>query len=444
MKRTYLWFLVVFPGLFSCAATRNTAEKPKEVPLMREYSTITEDTLHITGEPKGIVTLPQALQLALMRNPALSAFSLEIRAREAAALQAALFPNPTLMVEVENFAGSGPYSSFRSSETTISVGQLVQISGKRVKQANVAALSGDISAWDYESKRLDVYSNVVIAYNNVLAAQERVALIKEILKLNEDFKRNIIRLIEAGRTSPVEQARADVEIANTRIELQRRERELAAVRMQLAATWGAARAEFDEVRGNLDYTVPVPSIKVLKNLLKQNPDLNRWQAVQEQSRAVSELARAERIPDPSVGAGYRFLSATNDRAFVAGITVPLKIFNRNQGAIEEAEIRVRQSKQLETAARINLQAELGREYEMLKAAYQSVKSLKEEVIPQAQQAFDGVNRGYEQGKFGFLDVLDARRTLFSSREAYLKNLQNYQETRSRIERLIGQSLENIE
>ena len=169
MKRTYLWFLFVLPGLFSCAATRNTAEKPEEVPLIREYSAIAEDTLQVVDQPRGIITLPQALQLALLRNPALSAFSLEIRAREAAAVQDALFPNPTLMVEVENFAGSGPYSSFRSSETTISVGQLVQISGKRIKQANVAALAGDISAWDYESKRLDVYSDVVIAYNNVLA-----------------------------------------------------------------------------------------------------------------------------------------------------------------------------------------------------------------------------------------------------------------------------------
>ena len=272
MKRNYLWLLAVLPALFSCAATRSTAEKPQETPLISEYSAIAEDTSDTAEEPTGIITLPQALQLALMRNPQLSAFSLEIRAREAAAVQAALFPNPTLMAEVENFAGGGSYNSFKSAETTISVGQLIQISGKRVKQADVAALSGDISAWDYQSKRLDVYTEVVIAFNNVLAEQERVTLSREIVQLNEDLKSNIERLVNAGRTSPVELSRADVEIANAHIELQRREKALLAAKLQLAATWGSSRAEFDKVQGKFDYTVPVPSAVSVKNLLEQNPD----------------------------------------------------------------------------------------------------------------------------------------------------------------------------
>ncbi len=444
MNKIYLWILPVLSALFSCAASRTSVDKPQAVPLIRQYADVAENSDTVFEKSGAILTLPDALRLALLHNPSLSAFSLEMRAQEAAAVQASLFPNPTIMLEVENFAGSGPYNSFKGAETTISVGQLIQLSGKRAKQTKVAILNGDIAAVDYDSKRLEVYTQVVSAFNNVLAAQERVVLNRELLKLNEEFKNNIIRLIDAGRTSPVELSRANVEIANTQIELQHREKELAAARLQLAATWGATKVLFERLQGKLDYTVVLPEKEALEHLIEQNPDLKRWQTVQKQRRAVRDLTKAERIPDPSIAAGYRLLNGSDYGAFVAGLVIPLKIFNRNQGAIEEAEIRIKQSRRFEKAARINLRAELGREYERIKAAYQSIQSLKNVVIPQAQKAFDGVNSGYEQGKFKFIDVLDARRTLFSSRDAYLQILNAYQQLRVNIERLIGQSLENIE
>ena len=128
---------------------------------------------------------------------------------------------------------------------------------------------------------------------------------------------------------------------------------------------------------------------------------------------------------------------------MAGLSIPLPLFNRIQGAVQEAAIRLNQSEWQERTGRIELQTMLSSQYKMLLAAYESLQSLKEEIIPQAQQAFETINKGYQQGKFGFLDVLDARRTLFSSREAYLQNLTDYQQIRAQIERLIGQSLESV-
>ncbi|NOY78319.1 MAG: TolC family protein [Calditrichaeota bacterium] len=394
-------------------------------------------------ETKDGLTLSRALSLALKHSPQLAVFSLEIRAREAAALQAALRPNPELNVEAENVAGSGLLSGFRSTETTVSIGQLIELAGKRQKRANAAVFERKLAEWDYKSKKLDVFARVVAAFNHVLAVQEQIKLDKEILALAEEFKTTIAHRVQAGRLSPAELSRAEVETANARIALQRGQKELTAAKLDLAATWGASQITFGQAVGSLDQVTPLPDLDKLLQLTRQNPDLARWQTEKNRRRAVQALARAQAIPDPALSIGWRWFNERGDRAFVAGLSIPLPVFDRKQGAIQEAARRTEQAEWQERSSRIELHALLSSRYQMLAAARQSLKSLKDDIIPKAQQAFETINRGYRQGKFGFLDVLDARRTLFSSRKAYLKNLADYQQIRTQIERLIGQSLENL-
>ena len=403
MKFIFILGIIVFL-VSSCTAPRTYAQKPLPVPLIQQLSTAEKPQ---TGaeQPQGELTLPQALSLALQRNPQLSAYSLKVRALEAAALQAAFLPNPELDVEMENFSGSGPLSAFKSTETTVSLGQLIELAGKREKRVRIAALESDLAAYEYQSKQLDVFVQVVTSFNKVLVAQEFMKLNRDLLALAGEFKENIARRVQAGRLSPAELSRADVEVANARIALQRGKKTLDAARQELTATWGAVQANF--------------------------------------SAAVGNLARAGRIPDVFLSAGWRKFNESGEQAFVAGLSIPLPLFNRNQGALQEASFRLKQSEWQERSGRLQLETMLNRRYQMLLAAYESLQSLKEKIIPQARQAFETINNGYRQGKFGFLDVLDARRTLFASREAYLRNIADYQLIRAQIERLIGQSIENI-
>ena len=118
----------------------------------------------------------QALSLALVKNPELAAFSWEVRAREARALQASLLPNPEIEVELENFGGSGDVGGFEQTESTLLLRQLIELGGKRRKRTHVAALESDLAAWDFEIKRLDVFTQVTQFFVGVVSAQERVAL----------------------------------------------------------------------------------------------------------------------------------------------------------------------------------------------------------------------------------------------------------------------------
>jgi cobalt-zinc-cadmium efflux system outer membrane protein len=83
------------------------------------------------SENKADLSLADALALALAHNPELATFSYEMRIQEANALQASLLPNPEFDAEIENFAGSGSLNGFDESELTLSIGQLIELGGKR-------------------------------------------------------------------------------------------------------------------------------------------------------------------------------------------------------------------------------------------------------------------------------------------------------------------------
>jgi cobalt-zinc-cadmium efflux system outer membrane protein len=128
------------------------------------------------GEPTGVLTLRQALALALLRNPELASAAWEVRAGEARTLQAGLLPNPEFELEVENFAGSGEFRGFDAAETTLALSQVIELGGKRLRRVRVAALERDVAAWDYEAKRVDVFTATTKAFVEVLSAQAKLAL----------------------------------------------------------------------------------------------------------------------------------------------------------------------------------------------------------------------------------------------------------------------------
>ena len=136
-----------------CSSYDTKAVVPQPLPLVAPYPAAAPEeepgkerapAASVPG-PDSTLTLDRALSLALTRNPGLAAFSLEVRAREARALQASLAPNPDFSIEVENFGGKGTFSGFDGSETTISLGQLMELGGKRGKRTRVAALDGDLA-----------------------------------------------------------------------------------------------------------------------------------------------------------------------------------------------------------------------------------------------------------------------------------------------------------
>src|SRR4030067_295515 len=245
------------------------------------------------GEIIRVMTLQQAQSLALMKNPELVAFSLEIRAKEAQAIQSGFFPNPEIGFTIENFGGSRDLRGFQGTETTIQIGQMVEMGGKRLKRRYAATLERDLANWDYEAKRADVLSEVTKTVIEVLTAQERLGLTEELVSLSEQVFNTISARVTAGKVSPVEETKAGVALATVRIELERAKRQLEGARKRLAAIWGRTFAVFEKVEGQLDLLKPLPSAEQLESLISQYPDIARCAEEIEQRNAVLKLENAK-------------------------------------------------------------------------------------------------------------------------------------------------------
>lgn len=134
-------------------------------------------------EPFGDLTLRQAIELAFAGNPDLASFSWEVRSGDVRILQAGLIPNPEIGVNVENILGTGPFRNFDSSETTLSISQLVELGGKRAARIRLASAGKEIVGWDYEAKRADLAAEVSKSFVGILSAQEKLTLAEETTRL---------------------------------------------------------------------------------------------------------------------------------------------------------------------------------------------------------------------------------------------------------------------
>ena len=407
--------------------------RPKENPDVQEIS-----------EPTGDITLREALALALMHNPELKAFSWDVRASQARQLQASLWPNPALMVEVEEVGGPGQRSGFDAAETTIQLSQLIELGDKRSKRTKLASLEKELAGSDYEAKRLDVFTEVTKAFIEVLAAQHRLGLTEELLQLSEELLDTVTKRVQAGKDSPLEKTKAAVALSNIKIQHQKAVQNLEFARKQLASKWAGKEPVFKNVAGQLDpdQLPPIPSIDELADSAAQNPDVTRWSLEVDKGKAALELEKAKAISDVKLKGGLQRFNETDDNAIVFGVSIPLPISDRNQAGKLEAAYNLARAREKQRAAHIRIQMELARAYRALSSAYTEADELQKNVLRGAESVFEASKTGYTLGKLDYLNVLDAQRTLFKAKAQYIDALASYHTAKADVERLIGQPLDS--
>ena len=442
-----LLFPAGLPGLVGCATPAWDSSWQAPRPLGAELATRRPPRTPgaalphtVPDEPRGLLRLGEALALALAHNPELAAFSWEVRQAEARTLQAGLRPNPEIGFEVENIAGSGPFRSFDEAETTLQLGQLIETAGKRQKRRRVARGEQDLAGWDYETLRLDVFTETTRRFVAVLAAQEELRLAEERLRLADAVLDTVRVRVREGAASPVERTRARVAVSAARVSRDQAAAELEASRTELAALWGSTEPRFLAVQGDLDHTQAPPAVDVLLARAEQNPDLARWSSEIALREARVELERARRFPNLKVAVGPRYLSGSGDTALVGGVSLPIPLFDRNQGAALAAQYGLARARQARSAAEVRVRSELRVAHRRLEAAFQRVSSISQQSLPAAEAAYQQTLDGFRRGLFRYLDVLDAQRTLFDLRSNRIEALADYHQAVAQLERLSGEAL----
>lgn len=386
------------------------------------------------GEPPPPLTLPQAVETALRGHPQLAGYRQEFQAAEGRLLQASLLPNPELSVDVENVWGDFPGTS--RAETTYGISQLLEL-GKRSPRIRKAETEKDVLLRDFEITRLNVVADVKRAFINVLSAGKKLGLNREAHRLARLLADAVSDKVAAGAVSPIEETRAKVALAFSSTDLERTAREVESSRRELAAAMGESEPSFDSVSGELDEDLSVTAADNVAELIAGTPDVTRWNAETKRRTAVLNAERSLSIPDVTLKGGLKRIAETSETTFVIGFAVPLPLFNRNQGAIREAEAHRTKAVTERKAVEVLLHSRVWERRAALAATAREARILRKDALSGAQSAYDAVSEGYRLGKFRYLDVLDAGKALIDTRLRYLDALTAMNLARVDLERLIA-------
>lgn len=375
------------------------------------------------------LTLDQALQTALAANPDLAAAQWDIGIAEGDRKQAGLIPNPSVSLEAEDTRRD-------SRTTTVLLSQPIELGGKRGARIEVASRAQDAAGIELERKRNALRADVVQAFSSAQIAQQRLELSRQSLQLAEQGVRVALGRIQAGKSSPVEGTRAQVQLSEVRLEQSRAERDQANAYQQLAQVMGTPLSTSVDVQAAQQSTLAAPSNRLLERL-SETADLRLAKLQIDQREASLGLEKAQRIPDLTVSVGSQYDATERERVNVVGLSMPIPLFNRNQGNVLAAARRADQARDLRNATELRLRTETQTALEQWQTANGEVKAFNQSILPSAQSAVDSATRGFEMGKFGFLDVLDAQRTLISARTQYIQAVADATDARVRIERIFG-------
>lgn len=377
-----------------------------------------------------MLTMDQALETAFANNPDLAAAQWETGIAQGERQQAGLIPNPEVSWEAED-------TRRNSRTTTVMISQPIELGGKRGARIEVANRAQDAAGIELERKRNVLRADVIQAFYSSSTAQQRLLLSRQSLELAERGLRVAQGRIKSGKSSPVEGTRAEVQLSEVRLELRRAERDEASAYQRLAQVMGAPLPAFVSV-GDPGRSMPtVPDSSLLLNRIGETAELRLAKLQIDQREASLGLEKAQRIPDLTVSIGSQYDERERERVNVVGLSMPIPLFNRNQGNVLAAARRADQSRDLRNASELRLRTEIQTTLDQWLTANTEVASFNQTILPAAQSAVDTATRGFEMGKFNFLDVLDAQRTLISARTQYIQAIAEATDAWVRIERIFG-------
>ena len=378
--------------------------------------------------------LQKAIDITLRKNPELVAIALELDAAEARIKQAGLWSNPTFEAESENF--SGDYHSFSGAENTFSISQPFLLGGKIKNQKRIAEKEKEILQLHYEVKKRDLILEVEEAVYDILLAQKNLEFTMEARKIAKNLY-DFNTKKEKKKDFPSHQfLSAEIEFSQTELEVMNARKSLEIAKRNLAILWGGTEVLLGECKGDLDREFDVPEYDKLKGyLLENNPEIKAIALQEEKGNFLLKSAKAERIPDVEIGFGVRRFEEDDTHAYVAGLSFPLPLFNRNQGGIREALVNRKKVEIDGNAVRNRLLFALNEAYRTFKTAMHQVDVFKDGILPKTEKYFKLTRKGYNEGSFEYLEVLEAERTLVETKKGYVESLKTLQSSVANLERL---------
>lgn len=389
-----------------------------------------------------VITLQEAINLGLEFSPEVKSSKDGIAAAQGLEKQAGYWSNPNFEIEAENIAGTGPYTGSDSAEYTYSLSKSIDISGKRYARKNAATQAKNAANSNFMAAKLSIMRNIHVAYASVLAEAEALKLAKEQELLAKQILKTVSKSVNAARESEIQKIKATVAYESAVIATSQEKQQFNSAKQNLAKLLGKNSLDVSLDHSHFfDLTAP-DHITTYQTKLNDSPILKKFYYLSKEKKFAYDLEIASKVSDPTVKIGIREFRGSDEEALVVGLSIPLPIFNRNQGNTSHARAKLSQARNNELHAKLSLEQSLIEEWRNWQISYQTADKLKNKILPTAKKAFRVAKSGYEKGKFPYFEVLDAQRILFDARAKYHTALKQYHVARANIE-LITTPINNL-
>ena len=381
-------------------------------------------------EPPKLLRLEVALGLAMGANPEISVALREQEATEGARIQAGVRLNPYISSEIQDTRSD-------TQQITLQFNQEIELGNKRESRLALADILHTKATAELDALKATIHANTVNAFYEVLVAQERLALSKSSFEVANAAVNAATKRVNAGKSSPVEETKSNIAASSVKIELNQSNSQLNSARKRLSALWGNPFPVFEQAYGDVENIPLVPSFENLLALLENAPAIGIANLEVSARGGSTKLARSQSTPNITISAGIVHNQELGLNQAILGLSAPIPVFDRNQGNVQEAVSLEYKAQDELIALKTQLATKLAGEHERLSVARLSAISLREEILPGAQNAFEAANKGFNAGKFNFLDVLDAQRTLFQAKSQYIQVLLDAHQAIAEIESILG-------
>jgi cobalt-zinc-cadmium efflux system outer membrane protein len=403
------------------------------------------------GPPDGL-TLDQAIEIFVHQNLNLRALALELPQARADVLTASLRANPILYDDAQLV----PYGSFNRqrpggpTQYDLNISHPLDYSHKRQARTNYAEVSLRVMEHQYQDAVRRGIGELYLAYVDALAARRTVHYAQVFAQGTDEYLRDTEALYRRAQLTlaAVDQARSEkavaaASLADAEEALRQRKRTLAAL-----LNLPPAGADRLELRGTLEDpgSPPPPDEELYRLALQCRPDVASFRLGVQAAEAAYRLARANRFADAYLlyqpftyqnNAPFGTQSATS---WALGITVPLPVYNRNQGNIERARINIIQSQvQLSDRERqviMEVQQAIG-EYRI---SGRIVSEIRDGVLPHLKRAISSQTQLFKEGEVDVFAFLNQRRSYNDRAKAYLDSSLRHRKAMLTLNTAVGQRI----
>lgn len=387
--------------------------------------------------PLNALTMESAIQLALENHPELHAADARVDAATGRAYQAKLWTNPELELNAEDWPvreGRG----FSDAKQTLGVAQTIPFPGKKPLDRQIGASGVRLSEAERGLRRLEVIRDTKTAFFRALAAERLVEVAGELVTVAASSAVTARQRVAAGAAADQEQLRAEIPLEQARSEQAGYQLEWVAAQQALAWLLGRPDLAGTPLSGSLAETASLSWLdQEPEPWLTRHPSALAVKARRDRAELEWRRVRLDPYPDVKIGVAGGRVGESGESIVELGFSLPLPIIDRGKGRKQEAQAHVRMAEADQRAIEQRLGQAWATARQRLRTALEQATAYRERILPKANEALRLVQTGFEQGKFGFIDLLDTQRTTAEVRLAYQQKLLELNVAQAELEFLVA-------